>query len=503
MKFKGYIVILIVIAMFCGISVYAAEESTPLWEAESYDGRDIGIITLVRDQGTSSVCWAYASANASEAYLVKNKMVKSSALSILSPLQIAFAWMNRGSDPLGNTIGVSGGNNYLESEGTPYYAASLFSQWCGPVAENLPHNSNGWENSKYRLLESMRINTDKLKSDKEKQEEIKKAIVKYGAVTFAYNNKREAYYYNPSKESGPDSYPHACTLIGWDDTIEASRFSPGGATQNGGWLVKNSYNSLPYFYISYDNYSSNMYTFAFVEKEKYDYNYFYDMDIEDFAVGSYAAYKRVANIFEAKKGEAGKKEYVSAVNVGLDGENAEVAVKVYKDLKSDSDPTDGVLAAEGVLTTKFQGYYTIELDNPVEVDKGSLFSVVAEINNGDGAYFKLTQNSGKSFANRNSWSTLRFAPRVKAYTKLAEDIISFGDSTVKFSPKSGDAGVFILALYCDDGLEDLQMYEVNDEVRQFNIPQSWEKGKGKKIKGMFWDSLINIVPYCSDKISWQ
>ena len=102
---------------------------------------------------------------------------------------------------------------------------------------------------------------------------MKRAIVKYGAVTFSYNNVREAYYYNPSKESG--SSPHACTIIGWDDTIPAENFYPSKTTTDGGWLVKNSYSSLPYFYLSYEVTCEQIYAFDYVMNDKYDNNYFY------------------------------------------------------------------------------------------------------------------------------------------------------------------------------------------------------------------------------------
>ena len=66
---------------------------------------------------------------------------------------------------------------------------------------------------------------------------MKRAIVKYGAVTFSYNNAREAERYNPNNDKS--GQPHACTVIGWDDTLSAESFVPGGAKLNGGWLVKN------------------------------------------------------------------------------------------------------------------------------------------------------------------------------------------------------------------------------------------------------------------------
>ena len=58
---------------------------------------------------------------------------------------------------------------------------------------------------------------------------------------------RETLYYNPKNEQGSTISPHACTIIGWDDNIPSDKFVPNGATQKGGWLVKNSYKSLEYF----------------------------------------------------------------------------------------------------------------------------------------------------------------------------------------------------------------------------------------------------------------
>ena len=56
--------------------------------------------------------------------------------------------------------------------------------------------------------------------------EIKKAIAKYGAVTFQYNNLHNIYYYNPKNEKSGSSYPHACTIIGWDDLDASDSLAP-------------------------------------------------------------------------------------------------------------------------------------------------------------------------------------------------------------------------------------------------------------------------------------
>ena len=94
------------------------------------------------------------------------------------------------------------------------------------------YNVNGWSNAAYKLESAISVDGKNLNKDAAAREKMKRAIVKYGAVTFSYNNVREAYYYNPSEESG--SSPHACTIIGWDDTIPAENFYPSKTTTDGG-----------------------------------------------------------------------------------------------------------------------------------------------------------------------------------------------------------------------------------------------------------------------------
>ena len=134
---------------------------------------------------------------------------------------------------------------------------------------------------------------------------MKRAIVKYGAVTFSYKYATETERYNPNNEKS--GQPHACTVIGWDDTLPAESFVPGGAKLDGGWLIKNSYHSSEYFYLSYEVTCEQIYAFDYVENDKYDHNYFYDAKPEDFGVGSMLKLTKAANVFEAKNGTEEKK----------------------------------------------------------------------------------------------------------------------------------------------------------------------------------------------------
>ncbi len=434
--------LLLCAAIFCGIAVSSsgssakAEEVVSSLSAEElakmpkYDGRDYGIVTPVKDQGTTNLCWAYSSVAAAEASILKSGIDPTATKDSLSlnPTAVAYRVFRRTADPLGNTGGEQKSGDFTQATGNPLYAAKLFSMWWAPLAGSQA-SADPYENPSYRFENAYYIPDNRSDPDAYIAA-VKEAVATYGAVTFQYNNMRETAYYNPKFEGGGGSSPHACTVVGWDDTIPASRFQPGGATRNGGWLIKNSYNSLEYFWLSYDNTSSSVYAFTFAPKEKYDFNYYYDGNLDDFSLRKD---KYVANVFRAQKGgENGKSEYIKAVNVGVSGENVTVEVEVFKNLdypfggQSDVPTSGGFSASKKTITSSHGGYLTVELDSPVKVEKDEWFSVIVRVSNPENdAKIVTAYKDVKTLSYANGgygWSSLgNFVGRIKAYTSLEED----------------------------------------------------------------------------------
>ena len=184
-----------------------------------YDSRDYGLVTPVRDQGNTNLCWAYSSISASETSILKSEIDSSATKDnlSLSPKNLAYSRHFRGSDPLGNTLGEYTNEDWQNAAGNPSYCASLFAQWCGPTDKSISATDNQFEKGKYRLTNAVHISTDDIY-------QIKLAIAKYGAITFSYNNVRETEYYNPKLESS-SGVAHAVTIIGWNDNIPANKSS--------------------------------------------------------------------------------------------------------------------------------------------------------------------------------------------------------------------------------------------------------------------------------------
>lgn len=157
----------------------------------------------------------------------------------------------RNADPLGNNAQYIDKNqgNWLYNSGAISQTPSLLSMWQGPVDGDKPA-IDVYTNSLYRLESANLISSNA--TDEDRILEIKNAIAEYGAVTAScyYDGGSKQYYNDKAVTNG---IPHAITLVGWDDTLDKSLFKPGTVTRNGGWLVKNSYNDNPYFYLTYDS----------------------------------------------------------------------------------------------------------------------------------------------------------------------------------------------------------------------------------------------------------
>ena len=411
-----------------------------------FDPRDK--LTPVKDQGDTNLCWAYSAINASEASILKNKIGNKDSLR-LNPKALAYRKYVRKADPLGNTASYyKNADDWTARPGHIEQTTALLSMWQGPIGGDKPA-ADVWENSLYRFESANLISSGK--DGEARISEIKRAIAEYGAVTAScyYDGGTKQYYNDAGVKNG---VPHAITLVGWDDDIDKSLFSPGQVTRNGGWLVKNSYSDNGYFWLTYESKiaTTTAWTFTYAPKDSYDYNYYYDNNEDSFGL---LKLKQFANVYEAKKGTDEKEEYVEAVNVGFIGNDVNVKIKVYTNLSGwgQTSVEKGTLAAEKAQTFKYGGYNTIKLDNTVKVSVGTYFSIVVEVSNPDGnAFVSVVQSDTKKPSFRKTSDGYDYISdggciaRIKAYTKLKdaapEHTHNYGKLLPRVAPTCSSAG---------------------------------------------------------------
>lgn len=386
-----------------------------------YDAREDHIVTPVKDQDWSGLCWSFALCSSAETSMIKNKVKVNGKMATdktidLSEAALGYYYYNREveADPLKGSVGdrniIEDKNLFYTSQGGyPESAALFLSTWMGvkeesyfpldlAICTDLLKKKHAYKENAAVVRNIAYIN--------EETEDIKKAIKKYGSVVISmsykekYFNEKTAAYCNP-KDSGQ---PHAVSVIGWDDSYSYKNFPKSSKVKkNGAWIVKNSYGTEwgdeGYFYMSYEEQSINRITAIEMQSSSnYRNNYFYDgnasMSCELGGSGT-----EIANEFIARANPKGE-ELLKATSFVVDSENVDYSVQVYKNLKDKSNPTSGKAALakpiKGRTTTR--GLYTVDLGTEVRLQPGERFSIVITLKDKDGSGVSFGVESSSSLS---------------------------------------------------------------------------------------------------------
>ena len=354
-----------------------------------YDLRDEGLLTPIKDQNPYGTCWAFATYGSLESDLLK-----------LSQPAYDFSENNL-VNKHGFDLGFDDGGNISMS-------SAYLARGDGPVLESCDQypNPGGSPNCpRVKYIEDIvwlpgRANTND-------NQYLKQAVYYHGAVytsmywngTF-YNSSTHTYYYN-----GAEKPNHAVVIVGWDDNKQTQASNPGA------WIVRNSwgegFGEEGYFYVSYYDtafaYETNAY---FIDKPDLNNGNFtihqYDeLGLENALGCGNTIYG--ANVFRTNKSQ--KIEAVSFFAY----EPADYEIRIYKNCNHPNNiSTPPAITQTGSISDP--GYYTIDLNTPLYVEKDSYFLVMVKFTTTSSDAYPLgieekinnyssgaTCNSGESF----------------------------------------------------------------------------------------------------------
>lgn len=328
---------------------------------EKYDLRQYNRVAPAMNQGSATTCWAYASILALESSVMPRKA----------------------DYDVESMIAFNGEASENNAGGAFTNALAYLLSWSGPVnASSSAVKLSGNDADVAKHVQEARFYTH------DDREDIKWAVYKYGGVSSSVyanvvtSNINKSAYYNIETNSycynGTEKPNHEITIIGWDDSYPASKFGvsvPG----DGAFICQNSwgkdFGDSGVFYVSY--YDTNIGAQAvsysrIVDPGYYDNIYQSDLCGWKGQLGYGQSNALAANVYTVKSGEK-----LNAIGLYAIDKNASVDVYLVRNYKD----TDSLKDREKVASRTFDtaGYYTIELDRPVELQSGEKFAVVIDI----------------------------------------------------------------------------------------------------------------------------
>lgn len=324
----------------------------------SFDLRDWGWVTPVRDQGAMGACWTFGTAGAAES-------------AILRYLGFEMDISENNIQDLSLRYSKYGTKDIYEGANLLVGAAYALS-WFGMISsEEDTYDELGKISPLIAAEDSIHFQDVIFIPPRQNVYDnnlLKEAILKYGALGIGYHAETQPPYFNITNgaiycnESLPAN--HAVTLIGWDDNYSASNFiiTPPG---DGAWIIKNSWGESVgdngYFYISYydPTFVSELPAIGFVLENTVEYNKNYQYDVGG-SLG-FINFSEYLNIFEAYDDDL-----IAGVGTYFADSNVDYVVEIY---------VNDVLELNQSGVSPFSGFHTIQLDSFVSIKKGDIFTV--------------------------------------------------------------------------------------------------------------------------------
>ncbi len=257
------------------------------------DYRNLQYITSVKNQNPLGMCWAFAACAAAESDAIKNH--GAAANLDLSEWHLGYFAYDAVRDGTGDSVEYAYTEEpYYDVGGSSVMAAHTLAAGIGFASESIADYDDlvyAAKNSGDTKLDPSIRYQCKYYIDNvyyydlpTQADDVKNAILTYGAVATSYYSSTSSYYFNSANSAffcnNNYSENHAVTIVGWDDDYPKTNFSttPSG---NGAWLIKNSWGTGwglgGYFWISYEDKTMTSATaYDVVDTTEYDNRYQHD-----------------------------------------------------------------------------------------------------------------------------------------------------------------------------------------------------------------------------------
>ncbi|MCR5674522.1 MAG: hypothetical protein K6G16_02320 [Lachnospiraceae bacterium] len=401
-----------------------------------YDGNDRNgedVVTEVRNQGKSNLCWAYAALGAIESnLLIKHPTLGADKLD-LSEKHLAYYVMNPTGGSTGGLIDrdyrevqridseksqvLDAGLGYVMSGGVTNFVTAALAAWKGPVddksIDSFERERNGRISIKEQGVPSAAYGGDyhvqgvyEIPGAEYDRDAIKKMILNFGAVTasvHADTTRGNSYWFLSNLYDG-DPYgennnlsDHEVLVVGWDDLYETDNFNPE-SIHEGAWFCRNSWGATSgeegYFWLSYDDVIFNnntvaAYSAAFQgDPDFYDRNYqaagllthVTDMMIDqNNMIYALSATQNPYGMLYTAEGD----ESLAAVSLfAMETEN-EYTIEIYQNPDISADGSVAVAALDNPAVSQSVrsatgGYHTYALDSELALAAGDRFFILVK-----------------------------------------------------------------------------------------------------------------------------